>query len=103
MCWRKPFEDLRSNVSFRESVVLDTSLRLISNLFSQETAGCTCLKKNLNASNRPSEHPPVRGGGMSKRLGGIIGCKDMFSRHARLPRGFRDRRQSLIPHSLARD
>ena len=32
------------------------------------------LKINLNAS-RPSEHPPVRGGGMSKRLGGIIGCK----------------------------
>ena len=30
-------------------------------------------KKNLNAS-RPSEHPPVRGK-MSKRLGGIIGCK----------------------------
>ena len=30
-----------------------------------------CLKKNLNAS-RPSEHPPVRGGGgMLKRLGGI--------------------------------
>ena len=32
-----------------------------------------CLKKDLNAS-RPSEHPPV-GGKMSKRLGGIIGCK----------------------------
>ena len=35
---------------------------------------CIFLKKNLNAS-RPSEHPPVRGGKMSKRLGGIIGCK----------------------------
>ena len=33
-----------------------------------------CLKKNQNAP-RPSEHPPVRGGGMSKRLGGIKGCK----------------------------
>ena len=33
------------------------------------------LKKNLNAS-RPSEHPPVRGGEVSKRLGGVIGCKD---------------------------
>ena len=33
-----------------------------------------CLKKNQNAP-RPSEHPPVRGGKMSKRLGGIIGCK----------------------------
>ena len=31
------------------------------------------LKKNLNAC-RPSEHPPVREK-MSKRLGGIIGCK----------------------------
>ena len=29
-----------------------------------------CLKKNLNAP-RPSEHPPVRGKKMSKRLGGI--------------------------------
>ena len=37
-----------------------------------------CLKKKLNAS-RPSEHPPVRGGGVSKRLGGIIGCKDKTS------------------------
>ena len=33
------------------------------------------LKKNLNAS-RPSEHPPVRGEKMSKRLGGIIGCEE---------------------------
>ena len=33
-----------------------------------------CLKKNPNAS-RPSEHPSVRGKKMSKRLGGIIGCK----------------------------
>ena len=32
------------------------------------------LKKNQNAP-RPSEHPLVRGGEMSKRLGGIIGCK----------------------------
>ena len=29
-----------------------------------------CLKKNQNAP-RLSEHPPVRGGEMSKRLGGI--------------------------------
>ena len=33
-----------------------------------------CLKKNQNAP-RPSEHPPVTGGEMSKRLGGIKGCK----------------------------
>ena len=38
-----------------------------------EHASC-CLKKNQNAP-RPSEHPPVMGGKMSKRLGGIKGCK----------------------------
>ena len=32
------------------------------------------FKKNLNAP-RPSEHIPQSGGEMSKRLGGIIGCK----------------------------
>ena len=32
----------------------------------------------MNAS-RPSEHPPQSGGKMSKRLGGIIGCKDRTS------------------------
>ena len=37
------------------------------------------LKKNLNAS-RPSEHPPVQGNNcQTKRLGGIIGCKDKIS------------------------
>ena len=36
------------------------------------------LKKNQNAP-RPSEHPPVRGGKMSKRLGGIKGCKNKTS------------------------
>ena len=35
---------------------------------------CYCLKKNQNAP-RPSEHPPVKGKKMSKRLGGIKGCK----------------------------
>ena len=33
-----------------------------------------CLKKNQSAP-RPSEHPPVMGEKMSKRLGGIKGCK----------------------------
>ena len=33
-----------------------------------------CLKKNQNAP-RPSEHPPVTGKKVSKRLGGIKGCK----------------------------
>ena len=32
------------------------------------------LRENRNAP-RPSEHPPVRGKKMSKRLGGIKGCK----------------------------
>ena len=32
------------------------------------------LKKNQSAP-RPSEHPPVMGGEVSKRLGGIKGCK----------------------------
>ena len=32
------------------------------------------LKKNQNTP-RPSEHPPVMGGKMSTRLGGIKGCK----------------------------
>ena len=35
---------------------------------------CTCLKKNQSAP-RPSEHPSVMGEKMSKRLGGIKGCK----------------------------
>ena len=33
-----------------------------------------CLKKNQNEPG-PSEHPPVRAEKMSKRLGGIKGCK----------------------------
>ena len=53
----------------------------MSRVTRDSTAGRTylSLKKNLNIS-RPSEHPPVRGGVMSKRLvGGIIGCKDKSS------------------------
>ena len=44
------------------------------------------LKKNQNAP-RPSEHPPVRGKKMSKRLGGIIGCKykNLFMAFKRVP------------------
>ena len=34
----------------------------------------SCLKKNQSTP-RPSEHPPVMGEKMSKRLGGIKGCK----------------------------
>ena len=34
----------------------------------------SCLKKNQSTP-RPSEHPPVMGEKISKRLGGIKGCK----------------------------
>ena len=34
-----------------------------------------CLKKGNQNAPRPSEHPPVTGEKMSKRLGRIIGCK----------------------------
>ena len=44
----------------------------------QQQDRCRFLKKNMNAS-RPSEHPSVRGKKMSKRLGGIIGCKNKTS------------------------
>ena len=36
------------------------------------------LKKN-QSTRRPSEHPPVTGEKMSKRLGGIKGCKYKIS------------------------
>ena len=40
------------------------------------------LKKNQSTPRRPSEHPPVMGEKMSKRLGGIKGCKyKTSSRH----------------------
>ena len=42
--------------------------------FAGPTCSCGCLKKNQSAP-RPSEHPPVMGGKMSKSLGGIKGCK----------------------------
>ena len=59
-------------------------------IFCSEVLGCAQFfylfhfvvsKKNVNAlkknqsTPRPSEHPPVMGGEMSKRLGGIKGCK----------------------------
>ena len=40
------------------------------------------VKDENQSTPRPSEHPPVMGGKMSKRLGGIKGCKyKMFSWH----------------------
>ena len=43
-------------------------------VFWTKSSGLKCLKKNQNAP-RPSRHPPVMGEKMSKRLGGIKGCK----------------------------
>ena len=62
--------------------LLDTLLLYVAVLFAVYFAGIRCcytllyyFKKNHNAP-RLSEHPPVRGGEMSKRLGGIKeGCK----------------------------
>ena len=52
-----------------------TKLSLSSALLLFFSGTCLCyLKENQNAP-RPSEHPPVRGEKMSKRLGGIKGCK----------------------------
>ena len=47
-----------------------------------------CLKKNQNTPG-PSEHPPVMGKKMSKRLGGIKGCKiiqNLFMAFKQVPR-----------------
>ena len=49
-------------------------------------AGCL-LNKNQNAP-RPSKHPSVRGENMSKRLGGIKGCK--YRTSSRHLNGFHD-------------
>ena len=57
------------------------SLASTENPGSSRAVSTYCLKKNLNVS-RPFEYPPVRGEKMSRRLGGIIGCKDKtFSWH----------------------
>ena len=42
--------------------------------YGRQIVRCGCLKKNQSTP-RSSEHPPVMGGKMSKRLGGIKGCK----------------------------
>ena len=59
--------------------VLTPLLLRICYLFNYFYYCCSCLKKNLNASTRPSGHPLVRGEKMSKRLGGITGSKDNAS------------------------
>ena len=43
--------------------------------FSRTTKYIVCCFKKNQSTPRPSEHPPVMGGKMSKRLGGIKGCK----------------------------
>ena len=45
---------------------------------------CCCLKKNQSTP-RPSEHPPVMGGKMSKRLGGISKYKTSSWHSNRFP------------------
>ena len=46
-----------------------------------KNSGSILFNENLNVS-RSSEHPPAKGGKISKRLGGIIGFKDKtFSWH----------------------
>ena len=50
------------NIS-RQNPKMGKSVQLLS---------CACSKKNLNASRSSSEHPPVKGNKMSKRLGEII-------------------------------
>ena len=55
---------------------LKTAFKITYNSRNIRVSCCTkssYLKKNMNAP-RPSEHP-VSGGKMSKRLGGIVGCK----------------------------
>ena len=54
--------------------------KILVNFNERKRSPRVCLKKNVNASSRPSEHPPVRGKlGVKKRFGGIIGCKDKTS------------------------
>ena len=89
-CCRSPY-NLKQHVMLRSSVDNEKAnghffLTLPPNVSNQKSINrahqqgicskiCeTCLKKNQNAP-RPSEHPPVRGEKMSKRLGGIKGCK----------------------------
>ena len=51
---------------------------MFTTFVSINAARALLFKTNLNVS-RSSEHPPSQGGEMSKRLGGIIGCKDKTS------------------------
>ena len=57
------------------NTMLDGVLHCLCFVF---TVFLVSLKKNQSTP-RPSEHPPVMGGKMSKRLGGIKGCKYKIS------------------------
>ena len=68
---------LKHNIGEKPTVILYTYINRhagTSEKQEKKQKQCIFLKKNQNAP-RPSEHPPVRGKKMSKRLGGIRGCK----------------------------
>ena len=44
-------------------------------LLTEQSQNSLCFLKKNQSTPRPSEHPPVTGEKMSKRLGGIKGCK----------------------------
>ena len=62
------------NPVYRDRTHAPTCQKVTRLLLSYRGNQKSCSKKNQNAP-RPSEHPPVRGENMSKRLGGIKGCK----------------------------
>ena len=82
LCGRETDRDLRAPVVDASRVFCFCFLRT-SSVGGGGVGGWGCvarlfsflfLKKNQSTP-RPSEHPPVMGGKMSKRLGGIKGCK----------------------------
>ena len=52
-----------------------TAVSISLALLSHKNTPCNDYLKKNQSTPRPSEHPPVMGGKMSKRLGGIKGCK----------------------------
>ena len=68
----KPEAESQTKYIIYRSIITGKKLNLKRNAYN--LSHTCCLKKNQNAP-RPSEHPSVRGEKMSKRLGGIKGCK----------------------------
>ena len=60
--------------TFKERTHYDSPVAVDEDLIDEIINLLEYLKKNQSAP-RPSEHPPVMGGKMSKRLNGIKGCK----------------------------